>query len=342
VLMTHLGRPHGADEKYSTKHIITAVERELGRPVVFGGDCIGANAFAVTTALKPGEVVLLENVRYYKEETKGNVEFAEKLSKHGDVYVNDAFGTAHRAHASTTIVAQFFPNDKMFGFLLEKEIESVNRVLNNSRKPVVAIVGGAKVSSKIGIIASLLDKIDTLIIGGGMVYTFVKARGGQIGNSLVEEEHLQTALDILDQAEQKGVRVMLPEDTLAADAFSNDAKTIICPSHEIPEGYMGVDIGPAATGHFETCIETAQTILWNGPVGVFEMPSFETGTRKVANSIVKATECGAFSLVGGGDSVAAINKYELGSHVSHVSTGGGAMLEFLEGQVLPGIAAILN
>lgn len=342
VIMSHLGRPDGADEKYSLKHIVPALENELGRKVVFAGDCIGEEAFRITTSQQPGDVVVLENVRFYKEETKGNVEFAQKLAKHGDVYVNDAFGTAHRAHASTTIVAQFFPNDKMFGFLLEKEIASVNRLMNNGQKPVVAIVGGAKVSSKIGIIGNLLDKIDTLIIGGGMVYTFVKAQGGKIGKSLLEEEHIQTAIDILKQAEEKGVRVMLPEDTLAADAFKNDANTMVCKSNEIPDNYMGMDIGPTAIEHFSVCVENAKTILWNGPVGVFEMANFEKGTRALANAIVKATECGAFTLVGGGDSVAAVNKYKLSTHVSHVSTGGGAMLEFLEGQVLPGIKAIIE
>jgi len=342
VIMSHLGRPDGNDEKYSLKHIISAVESELGRKVLFAGDCIGEEAYTMSRQMQPGDVVLLENMRFYKEETKGNVEFAEKLAKHGDVYINDAFGTAHRAHASTTIVAQFFPNDKMFGYLLEKEIASVNKLMNNGKKPVVAIVGGSKVSSKIGIIGNLLDKIDTLIVGGGMVYTFIRAQGGSIGKSLLEEEHLETALDILKQAEEKGVRVLLPEDTLAADTFNNEANIVVCNSHQIPENYMGMDIGPSAIEHFSVCVENAKTILWNGPVGVFEMSNFEKGTRDLAYAIVKATECGAFSLVGGGDSVAAVNKYELGAQVSHVSTGGGAMLEFLEGQELPGIKAITD
>jgi phosphoglycerate kinase len=342
VLMSHLGRPDGVEEKYSLKHIVPAVEKELGVKIIFAGDCIGETAFSVTSALKPGEVVLLENLRFYKQETKGDEAFSEQLARHGDVFVNDAFGTAHRAHASTTIIARSFPNDKMFGFLIENEIESVNKVLHHGEKPVTAIVGGAKVSSKISIIANLLDKIDNLLIGGGMVYTFLKAKNGFIGKSLVEPDHFNTALDILEQADKKGVRVMLPEDTLAADAFDNHANTMVCASHEIPTDYMGLDIGPVAQRHFALCIENSRTILWNGPVGVFEMSAFEGGTRHMAYAIVRATETGAFTMVGGGDSVAAINKFNLANHVSHVSTGGGAMLEYLEGKELPGIKAITH
>ncbi len=343
VLMSHLGRPKGGfEDKFSLRHILSNLREALGREVKFVSDCIGSEAMAATAGLEPGEVVLLENLRFYPHETNGDLGFAEQLAKHGDVYVNDAFGTAHRAHASTTIVARFFPNDKMFGYLIEKEIESVSKVLHQGEKPVTAIVGGAKVSSKISIIENLLDKIDNLLIGGGMVYTFVKAKGGSVGNSLVEEDHLDTALRILEEAERKGVKVMLPEDTIAASAFSNDAEKISCHTHEIPEGYMGLDIGMEAQKHFGLCIENSRTILWNGPVGVFEMSSYEAGTRHIACSIVRATETGAFSLVGGGDSVAAINQFGLAVHVNHVSTGGGAMLEYLEGKELPGIAAILN
>jgi phosphoglycerate kinase len=343
VLMSHLGRPdNGPEDRFSLKHIIGRIEQLLGQPVVFAGDCIGDEAFRITGSMKPCDVVLLENLRFYKQETKGDAAFAQKLAQHGDVWVNDAFGTAHRAHASTTIIGQFFPGAKMFGYLIEKEIDSVAKVLNGGEKPVTAIVGGAKVSSKISIIENLLSKIDNLIIGGGMVYTFIKATGGQIGNSLVEEDHTATALQILKSAEEKGVRVMLPEDSLAAAAFSNDAARMVVPSHQIPDGYMGLDIGMAAQKHFAMCIENSRTILWNGPVGVFEMSNFEAGTRHVAYAIVRATETGAFSVVGGGDSVAAINKFGLAEHVNHVSTGGGAMLEYLEGKELPGIAAVLQ
>lgn len=341
VLMSHLGRPkNGPEDKFSLKHIVTRLTDLIGQEVKFCQDCIGEEALNITANMSMGEVVLLENLRFYKQETAGSENFAEELSKHGDVYVNDAFGTAHRAHASTTIVAKFFPNDKLFGYLIEKEIKSVEEVFKNGKKPVTAIVGGAKVSSKISIITNLLDKIDNLMIGGGMAYTFAKAQGGKVGNSLVEDDQLETALQILKDAEAKGVRVLLPEDTEASNAFDNDAERGTYPTDSIPDGWMGMDIGPKAIEHYKTCLHESKTILWNGPMGVFEFSNFENGTKEIAYAVVSATECGAFSLVGGGDSVAAVNKYELKEHVSHVSTGGGAMLEFLEGKVLPGIAAI--
>lgn len=341
VLMSHLGRPkNGPEDKFSLAHIVSRLSDLIGQEVKFCQDCIGEDTLNITANMSMGEVVLLENLRFYKQETAGSENFAEELSKHGDVYVNDAFGTAHRAHASTTIVAKFFPNDKLFGYLIEKEIKSVEEVFKNGKKPVTAIVGGAKVSSKISIITNLLDKIDNLIIGGGMAYTFAKAQGGKVGNSLVEDDQLNTALQILKDADAKGVRVLLPEDTEASNAFDNDAERGTYPTNEIPDGWMGMDIGPKAIEHYKTCLHESKTILWNGPMGVFEFSNFENGTKEIAYAVVSATECGAFSLVGGGDSVAAVNKYELKEHVSHVSTGGGAMLEFLEGKVLPGIAAI--
>lgn len=341
VLMSHLGRPkNGPEDKFSLRHTVSRLTDLIGQNVKFCQDCIGEEALNITANMSMGEVVLLENLRFYKQETAGSENFAEELSKHGDVYVNDAFGTAHRAHASTTIVAKFFPNDKLFGYLIEKEIKSVEEVFKNGKKPVTAIVGGAKVSSKISIITNLLDKIDNLMIGGGMAYTFAKAQGGKVGNSLVEDDQLETALQILKDAEAKGVRVFLPEDTEASNAFDNDAERGTYPTDSIPDGWMGMDIGPKAIEHYKTCLHESKTILWNGPMGVFEFSNFENGTKEIAYAVVSATECGAFSLVGGGDSVAAVNKYELKEHVSHVSTGGGAMLEFLEGKVLPGIAAI--
>lgn len=341
VLMSHLGRPkNGPEDTFSLRHIVSRLSELLGKEISFSKDCIGEEALKLTSNIAMGEVVLLENLRFYKQETAGSENFAEELSKHGDVYVNDAFGTAHRAHASTTIVAKFYPNDKLFGYLIEKEIKSVEEVFSNGQKPITAIVGGAKVSSKISIITNLLDKIDNLMIGGGMAYTFAKAQGGKVGNSLVEDDQLETALKILKDAEEKGVRVLLPEDTEASNAFDNDAQRGTYPTYEIPDGWMGMDIGPKAIEHYKTCLHESKTILWNGPMGVFEFSNFENGTKEVAYAVVSATERGAFSLVGGGDSVAAVNKYELKEHVSHVSTGGGAMLEFLEGKVLPGIAAI--
>lgn len=343
VLMSHLGRPKsGYEEKFSLKHILSEVEKLTGAQVKFATDCIGEDAKELAATLLPGEILLLENLRFYVSETKGDVEFAEKLAKLGDVYINDAFGTAHRAHASTTIIAQFFPDDKMFGYLILKEIESVSKVMKNGVSPITAIVGGAKVSSKIIIMEKLLDSVDNIIIGGGMAYTFVKAGGGEVGNSLVEDDFLDTAKDILAKAKQKNVTVYLPEDTVVADKFAEDANIQICNTNAIPEGWMGLDISDKSIKSYKACILASKTILWNGPMGVFEMDKFEKGTLEIAKAIAKATSKGAFTLVGGGDSVAAINKFNLADKVSHVSTGGGAMLEYLEGKELPGIAAILS
>jgi len=336
-----LGRPKsGYEQKFSLENIVEHVSKVIGTSVKFGGDCIGEEAYAMSSTLKAGEVMILDNVRFYSEETAGDEAFAEKLSKHGDVYVNDAFGTAHRAHASTTVVAKFFPNDKLFGYLIEGEIESVDKVLNSKEKPVTAIVGGAKVSSKIVIIERLLDRVDNLIIGGGMAYTFVKANGGQVGNSLVEDDFLDMAKSIAEQAKAKGVNLLIPTDTIIADAFANDANTQEVQIDAIPDGWMGLDVGTETIAACHEVIVNSKVILWNGPMGVFEMESFQKGTVSVANSIVEATSNGAFSLIGGGDSVAAINKFKLADKVSYVSTGGGAMLEYLEGKELPGIKAI--
>ncbi|OFY96009.1 MAG: phosphoglycerate kinase [Bacteroidetes bacterium RIFCSPLOWO2_12_FULL_31_6] len=343
ILMSHLGRPkNGHEEKFSLKHIVKKVAEITNHQVLFSPDCMGEETAKMVANLKAGEILLLENLRFYSQETKGDISFAEKLSTYGDVYVNDAFGTAHRAHSSTTIVAQFFPNNKMFGYLIEKEIKSVAKVLTDSEKPVTAIVGGAKVSSKIIIIENLLNKVDHLIIGGGMAYTFIKAQGGKIGNSLVENDFIETAKEILDKAKSKNVTLLLPQDSVVANDFNNDAEQQVCATNSISDGWMGMDIGEKAIKDFSECILNSKTILWNGPVGVFEMKNFENGTLKIAQAIVAATKKGAFSLVGGGDSVAAINKFNLAEQVSHVSTGGGAMLEYLEGKELPGIAAILN
>ena len=343
VLMSHLGRPKNIPEdKYSLKNILGSVKEILGMDVKFASDCIGDRAFEKSENLKPGEVLLLENLRFHIEEKKGDVEFAKQLAKHGDAYVNDAFGTAHRAHASTTVVADSFPKDKMFGYLIEKEIESVDKVLNSTQRPLTAIVGGAKVSSKITIINQLLDKVDNLIIGGGMAYTFVKAQGGEVGKSLVEDDYLETANEILIKAKEKQVNILLPIDTVAADEFSNDAATDDCLTNQIPKGWMGLDIAQGSIKTFKKTVLDSKLILWNGPMGVFEMNRFQNGTKAIALAVAEATEKGAFSLVGGGDSVAAVNLFNLGEKVSHVSTGGGAMLEYLEGKVLPGIAAILN
>ncbi len=341
VLMSHLGRPKENNEpRFSLKNIVSEIEKVIGHTVKFGGDCIGDNAIAMSKNLKAGEIMLLENVRYYKQETAGSEEFAKQLAQHGDCYINDAFGTAHRAHASTTVVAKFFPNDKMFGFLLEKEIESVDRVLNSSEKPLTAIVGGAKVSSKITIIERLLSSVDNLIVGGGMAYTFVKAQGGKVGNSLVEDDYLDVARKIIADANSKGVNLYIPIDTLIADNFSNDANIKEVAIDAIPDRWMGLDVGSQTEKDCHDIILNSKVILWNGPMGVFEMSNFEKGTKSVAYSIVEATKNGAFSLIGGGDSVAAINKFDLADKVSYVSTGGGAMLEFLEGKELPGIKAI--
>lgn len=343
ILMSHLGRPkNGPESKFSLKHIVSEIEKLAGISVQFVEDCVGQEAIEKANSLKEGEILLLENLRFYPHETKGDKGFAERLSKLGDVYINDAFGTAHRAHASTAIIAQFFPNDKMFGYLIEKEIESVSRVMDNSEKPVTAIVGGAKVSSKIVIIENLLDKVDNLIIGGGMSYTFAKATGGNVGSSLVEDDFVGTALEVLKKAKNKGVNVLIPSDTLAADKFAPDANTQVCDTNEIPEGWMGLDVAKKAIEENTNCVLNSKTILWNGPMGVFEMEKFQEGTKAIAIAVAEATQKGAFSLIGGGDSVAAINKFNLADKVSHVSTGGGAMLEYLEGKELPGIAAIMH
>lgn len=341
VVVSHLGRPKlGNEPQFSLKNIVAHTSKILGTEVKFAGDCIGEEALKMSANLKPGEVMMLENVRYYKHETAGTISFAEKLSKHADVYVNDAFGTAHRAHASTTVVAKFFPNDKMFGFLIEREIVAVDQVLNSNLKPVTAIVGGAKVSSKITIIERLLNNVDNLIVGGGMAYTFVKASGGNVGNSLVEDDYLETANKIKTAAKAKGVNLFIPIDTVVADKFDNDANREQVPIDQIPNGWMGLDVGEKTSLECADIIKNSKVVLWNGPMGVFEMENFQAGTAAVANAIVEATDEGAFSLIGGGDSVAAINKFNLGDQVSHVSTGGGAMLEYLEGKELPGIQAI--
>ena len=341
VVVSHLGRPKlGNEPQFSLKNIVAHTSKILGTEVKFAGDCIGEEALKMSANLKPGEVMMLENVRYYKHETAGTISFAEKLSKHADVYVNDAFGTAHREHASTTVVAKFFPNDKMFGFLIEREIVAVDQVLNSNLKPVTAIVGGAKVSSKITIIERLLNNVDNLIVGGGMAYTFVKASGGNVGNSLVEDDYLETANKIKTAAKAKGVNLFIPIDTVVADKFDNDANREQVPIDQIPNGWMGLDVGEKTSLECADIIKNSKVVLWNGPMGVFEMENFQAGTAAVANAIVEATAEGAFSLIGGGDSVAAINKFNLGDQVSHVSTGGGAMLEYLEGKELPGIQAI--
>ncbi len=343
ILMSHLGRPKdGPTEKYSLKHLIPHLSELLGgTTVLFANDCIGEQAYLTAGMIRPGEVLLLENLRFYKEEEKGDKVFAEKLSKLGDLWINDAFGTAHRAHASTAVIAEFFPAEKrMFGLLMEGEVASAEKVLHKSEKPFVAIIGGAKVSDKILIIENLLERATDIIIGGGMAYTFMKARGGKIGNSLCEEDRLATALEILQKAKEKNVSIHLPEDSVIADKFDANANTAVAPSDAIPDGWMGLDIGPKAAGIFTEVIKKSKTILWNGPMGVFEMEKFQKGTRAVAVAIAEATESGAFSLVGGGDSVAAVNQFGFADKVSYVSTGGGAMLEYFEGKVLPGIAAV--
>tara|TARA_B100000795_G_C22794631_1_gene438708 strand:+ start:435 stop:1622 length:1188 start_codon:yes stop_codon:yes gene_type:complete len=342
VLMSHLGRPKGRQEEFSLRHIVTKIKEALGVNVKFVEDCIGEKAEEAVANLENGEILLLENLRFYDEEKKGDVAFAEKLAKLGDIYVNDAFGTAHRAHASTTIIAQFFEENSCFGNLLAREIESIDKVLNNSEKPVLAILGGAKVSSKITVIENILDKVDHLIIGGGMSFTFVKAQGGTVGDSICEDDKMELALTILKQAKEKGVEVHIPVDVIAADDFSNDANTQILDIYQIPDGWQGLDAGPKSRENFDVVINKCKTILWNGPLGVFEMESFAAGTIALGHSIDKATENGAFSLVGGGDSVAAVKQFGFADKVSYVSTGGGAMLEMLEGKSLPGIEAILK
>lgn len=340
ILMSHLGRPKGVDEKYSLKHIIAHLSKSIGVEVKFADDCIGESAKTLSSSLKAGEVLLLENLRFYAEEEKGNEDFAKKLADLADLWINDAFGTAHRAHASTAVIAKFFPNDKLFGYVMEGELNSVDKVLKDTQHPLTAIMGGAKVSSKIEIIETLMAKVDHLIIGGGMTYTFVKAMGGKIGDSLVEDDKLETAREILKKAEENNVKLHLATDALIADAFSNDANTKVCPVNEIPDGWMGLDIADKTKESFFKVIADSKTILWNGPVGVFEMETFAGGTRAIADAIVTATEKGAFSLIGGGDSVAAINQFNLADKVSYVSTGGGALLEYIEGKELPGVTAI--
>jgi len=343
ILMSHLGRPkEGPTEKYSLKHLVKHLSQLLGGvEVLFADDCIGTSAVNMSAALQPGQVLLLENLRFYKEEEKGDVAFAEKLSKLGDVYVNDAFGTAHRAHASTAVIAQFFPGDKkMFGTVMDGEVASAEKVMHQSEKPFTAIIGGAKVSDKILIIENLLERATDIIIGGGMAYTFMKAQGGMIGNSLCEDDRLDTAVELLKKAEAKGVCIHLPSDSVIADKFSADANTSTAPSNHIPDGWMGLDIGANACEQFANCIKRSKTILWNGPMGVFEMAKFQHGTKTIAIAVAEATANGAFSLVGGGDSVAAVNQFGFADKVSYVSTGGGAMLEYFEGKELPGIAAV--
>ena len=342
ILMSHLGRPKGAEEKYSLKHILKTASAILDVPVQFAANCIGAEAKAASDKLQAGEVLLLENLRFHAEEEAGDVAFAKELASLGDIYVNDAFGTAHRAHASTTIIAQFFPNDKCFGTLLAKEIESLNKVLKNSVKPVTAVLGGSKVSSKITVIENILDKVDHMIIGGGMTFTFVKALGGKIGDSICEDDKQELALEILRLAKEKGVQIHIPVDVVAGDKFSNDANTQVVDVTAIPDGWEGMDAGPKSLEQFKKVILESKTILWNGPLGVFEMPTFAKGTIALGEFIAESTANGAFSLVGGGDSVAAVKQFGFEDKVSYVSTGGGAMLEMLEGRVLPGIAAILE
>src|SRR5574343_663723 len=351
ILMSHLGRPlkklkeDGTVDfdKHTLKHTVAKTSELLGVEVQFANDCIGQEAIDKAAALQPGQVLLLENLRFYKEEEKGDAAFAEKLSKLGDVYVNDAFGTAHRAHASTAVIAQFFaPGNKMFGLLMEGEVKAAELVLHKAEKPFTAIIGGAKVSDKILIIENLLERATDIIIGGGMAYTFMKARGGKIGSSLCEDDRIATATDLLAKATAKGVSIHLPEDSVIADKFAADANTNVTPSDAIPDGWMGLDIGPKAAGVFAEVIRKSKTILWNGPMGVFEMEKFQAGTKSVALTVAEATGNGAFSLIGGGDSVAAVNKFNLADKVSYVSTGGGAMLEYFEGKVLPGVEAVNN
>lgn len=342
ILMSHLGRPKGKEDKYSLKHIVDTTAEILGKEVKFAEDCRGKVAQEAAKNLKSGEILLLENLRFYAEEEKGDKDFAKELASLGDIYVNDAFGTAHRAHASTAIIAEFFPNSKCFGKLLATEIESLNKVLKESQKPVTAVLGGSKVSSKITVIENILDKIDHLIIGGGMTFTFIKAQGGKIGNSICEDDKQEMALDILKIAKEKGVQVHLPVDVVAANAFSNDAETKIVEINEIPDGWQGLDAGPKSLEEIKPIILNSKTILWNGPLGVFEMEKFSKGTIELGKYISEATKNGAFSLVGGGDSVAAVKQFNLEDEMSYVSTGGGAMLEMLEGRILPGIDAILK
>ena len=341
IIMSHFGRPKdGPNDKYSMRHLVGHLSDLLGVEVKLAPDCIGDEVQAMAKALKPGEVLMLENLRFHKGEEKGDEAFAGELAKLGDCWVNDAFGTAHRAHASTAVIAKFFPNDKMFGYLVESEVESLDKVVKKPVRPMTAIMGGAKVSSKITIIENMLDKVDNLIIGGGMTYTFIKAKGGKIGNSICEDDFIEMAKNIERIAKEKGVQLIMAKDVLAADSFSNDAKTKIVPANDIPDGWQGLDAGPQSIADMKKVIEESGTILWNGPVGVFEFENFEKGSRAVAEAIVTATKKGAFSLIGGGDSVACINKFGMADGVSYISTAGGALLEYLEGKDLPGIAAV--
>lgn len=342
ILMSHLGRPkEGPEDKSSLKHLLPHLSKLLAKQVLFADDCIGQQAYDMAGKLKSGDVLLLENLRFYKEEEKGDEAFAEKLSKLGDVYINDAFGTAHRAHASTAVIAKFFPaGKKMFGLLMENEVSSAEKILHSAEKPFTAIIGGAKVSDKILIIENLLERASDIIIGGGMAYTFMKAEGGKIGKSLCEDDRLGTALELLKKAEAKGVCIHLPSDSVIADKFDAAAETSTAPSNNIPDGWLGLDIGPMAADQFTNVIKRSKTVLWNGPMGVFEMEKFQLGTKAVATAVAEATQHGAFSLVGGGDSVAAVNQFGFTDKVSYVSTGGGALLEYFEGKELPGIAAI--
>ena len=341
ILMSHLGRPKGGPEdKFSLKHLVSYLSDKLSLPVKFADDCIGKSAVDAASAMKPGDVLLLENLRFYKEEEKGDPDFAKKLAALGDIYVNDAFGTAHRAHASTAVIARFFPTTKCFGYVMAEEVTQLKKVLTEAKHPFTAILGGAKVSGKIEIINHLMDKVDNLIIGGGMMFTFIKAMGGEVGASLVEEDLLELAKNTVEGAKIMGVNLYLPSDAIIADAFSNDANFQTCNAYDIADPWMGLDIGPASRQKFDHVIQKSATILWNGPMGVFEMKNFEEGTKVIAESVAKATGNGAYSLIGGGDSVAAINKYDLADKVSYVSTGGGAMLEYIEGKELPGVKAI--
>ena len=363
ILMSHLGRPKGPVDKFSLKHIIPTIEKLLGQKIDFAGDCMGAEAAEKAAALKPGEVLLLENLRFYAEEegkprglkedatdeekkaAKAKVkesqkEFTKKLASYADCYINDAFGTAHRAHASTALIAEYFPTDKMFGYIMEGELKAIDGVLQAPQKPFTAILGGSKVSTKITIIESLMEKVDNLILGGGMTYTFMAAQGGKIGNSICEKDQFDTALNIIGKAKKLGVNLVLAEDAKCGDAFSNDANTQICPANDIPDGWEGMDVGPKTAAKFQKVIKDSKTILWNGPVGVFEFDTFAEGSKAIADAIVEATANGAYSLIGGGDSVACINKFGLADKVSYVSTGGGALLEYMEGKELPGVAAI--
>jgi phosphoglycerate kinase len=341
ILISHLGRPKdGPTNKFSLQHVVKHLSELTKTEVQFADDCIGSQAVEKATALEPGEILLLENLRFYKEEEKGDEAFAEKLSKLGDIYVNDAFGTAHRSHASTAVIAKFFPDAKYFGYLMAAEVANAEKILNNPDRPFTAIMGGAKVSDKILLIEKLLDKVDNLIIGGGMAYTFAKAQGGEIGTSLLEADRMALCLELLDKAKEKGVNLILPLDTVIADKFDNNASKSNVDSGKIPSDWMGLDIGPKTVELFSETIKNSKTLLWNGPMGVFEMANFEQGTRAVAEAVVEATKNGAFSLIGGGDSAAAVTKFNFTDDVSYVSTGGGALLEYMEGKVLPGVAAI--